>query len=226
MKLPIGKPGNTSNNASRSQTPSSLTSSNSTSSSSLIDNCEFSECINPDDIFPYRRHPFRLSCSSGNGAPSLGHDASILSHDHHLTIKQQLFNSSSDDEDDDDEEEIDVVSVNSSSKPSGANSLTAFISPQPIKTPLNHNHHNYFTPISKKQNQQTTVVVANNKVKSEPMSVGEAATMVTKCSSAKKQQVTMTSTHKTSPIFSKQISNTVVSSVKKQNGSMAVICLV
>lgn len=221
-----------SSSGSRSPTPSSLTSSNSTSSSSLIDNCEFIDCINPDAIFPVRRHPFRLSSSSANGMSTGGHrsddmDAS-LGHEHHQQlVKQQLFNSSSDDDDEDDEEEIDVVSVKSSSKQSAVPS--AFLVPQaPFKTPLNHNHHNYFTPIGKKQQQQqhqhqTTVVVASNKVKAEPMTDN----VVTKCSSAKKQQfASMTSlgpTGKASSLVSKQLPNTVVNSVKKQNNSMTVI---
>lgn len=103
-------------------TSSSISNNGSTSSStsSLIDYTEVIDCINPDQIFPYRSYKL-IKSEPGNLVEAGGNGAISSHHHHHDQSRIRIENNSSNEDeydrdyedDEDEEEEIDVVSVNS-----------------------------------------------------------------------------------------------------------------
>ena len=137
-------PANNSNSASTNANNSSSTSS---STSSLVDYHEVIDCINPDQIFPYRSsYKLIKSESIGGGSYEASYVSSSMLETGAAGNRRgiKIENNSSNDEDDgyadddeDDDEEIDVVSIGNAGTGIASQATHNLLSNA-------HNHHNYY----------------------------------------------------------------------------------
>ena len=134
------------NNSLTGSNSSSPTSSSSTSPASINEYCEIIDCVNPDQIFPYRLPLLRFiktELDSNDEEPNEWSRSKYYPTSHAFDVEDEC-----NDEEEEEEEEIDVVSVNNNN--------------------LNLNMHNYFPlphakkPAKKQQQQQQQQLEADN----------------------------------------------------------------
>lgn len=135
----LGSSGSAHNSSISSSTVSSpnLSPTSSTTSSSLIDYCEIIDCVNPDQIFPYRLPLLRFVKTEMDSNSKMDDSCNYY--------PTQVY------EDDEEEEEIDVVSVHNNTNTNATS------------THLNLSHHNYFHTPSTSINGTTTQTTKTTK---------------------------------------------------------------
>ena len=139
-------------------------------SGSFIDHIDIIDCVNPDQIFPYR-HPRFIKSE---------YEFDELNVANHI--------------DDDEEEEIDVVSINSHVQSQSTIAQASFLSNSTVNNlnsnPLSHNHHNYYHPPKKssmpnKQSKQSapakTSSSSSNNENSNEEKLSQTPSLLAKC---------------------------------------------
>jgi hypothetical protein len=130
------------------------TSTSTNSANSLIDFSDIIDCVNPDQIFPYRLPLLRFNKSeldeqmNSSSNSSSGDDSIDLrnSAQHADNSRKVLLGYA---EDDDDDEEIDVVTINTQQISSSTTNMNSTTNLNNEHTLLNSNHHTYFHPANK-----------------------------------------------------------------------------